>query len=54
MEQPRFVHNESGRFESRWTSVTVLKSPAVLLRGMEGSTIGEGVGVNVVNTRSMD
>ncbi len=38
--QPRFVHNASGRFESRWSSVAVLPSPAVLLRGMEGSVLG--------------
>ena len=40
-QQPRFVHNTSGRFESRWSTVTVLPSPAVLLRGMEGSTLGK-------------
>lgn len=39
-EQPRFVHNASGRFESRWTSVQIQKSSAVLLQGMEGSTLG--------------
>merc|ERR1719421_537592 len=35
-EQPRFVHNVSGRFESRWSNVTIRDSPAVMLRGMEG------------------
>ena len=30
--QPRFVHNASGRFESRWAHVTVQPSPAVLLK----------------------
>jgi phosphoribosylformylglycinamidine synthase len=39
-EQARFVHNASGRFESRWSAVQVLPSPAVLLREMEGSTLG--------------
>ncbi|KAL1527588.1 hypothetical protein AB1Y20_008975 [Prymnesium parvum] len=39
-EQPRFVHNNSGRFESRFTSVTILPSSAVLLKGMEGSSMG--------------
>ncbi len=39
-QQPRFVHNASGRFESRFSSVTVQPSPAVLLRGMAGSTLG--------------
>ncbi|CAN0909555.1 Probable phosphoribosylformylglycinamidine synthase, chloroplastic/mitochondrial [Linum grandiflorum] len=38
--QPRFVHNESGRFECRFTSVTVQESPSVMLKGMEGSTLG--------------
>ena len=40
LEQPRFVHNQSGRFESRFSSVTVLPSPSVLLKGMEGSSLG--------------
>jgi len=39
-EQPRFVHNESGRFEARFSSVTILPSASVLLAGMEGSTMG--------------
>ena len=30
--QPRFVHNASGRFESRWAHVTIQDSPAVLLK----------------------
>ena len=38
--QPRFTHNESGRFESRWSHVTVLESPAVLLEGMAGAKLG--------------
>ncbi|KAG8390030.1 hypothetical protein BUALT_Bualt01G0040800 [Buddleja alternifolia] len=38
--QPRFVHNESGRFECRFTSVKIEKSPALMFRGMEGSTLG--------------
>jgi phosphoribosylformylglycinamidine synthase len=39
-EQPRFVHNTSGRFESRWVQVEVLPSPSILLAGMEGSKLG--------------
>jgi len=39
-KQPRFVHNTSGRFESRWVQVEVLPSPSVLLSGMEGSKLG--------------
>ena len=34
------MHNTSGRFESRFSSVKVLPSPAVLLKGMEGSSLG--------------
>ena len=40
LQQPRFVHNASGRFESRWTTVTVGESPAIMLKGMAGSTMG--------------
>ncbi len=38
--QPRFIHNTSGRFESRWTTVKVQKSNAIMLQGMEGLTFG--------------
>ncbi len=38
--QPRFIHNASGRFESRFVTVRIDESPAVMLRGMEGSTLG--------------
>lgn len=37
---PRFVHNESGRHESRFVSVQIQKSNAVMLQGMEGSSFG--------------
>ena len=40
VEQPRFVHNASGRFESRFSTVAVLDSPALMLRGMAGSRLG--------------
>jgi phosphoribosylformylglycinamidine synthase len=46
---PRFVHNKSGRFESRMCLVKVNESPSIFLRGMEGSVIsvvsahGEGL-----------
>uniref|UniRef100_UPI003B439B51 phosphoribosylformylglycinamidine synthase n=1 Tax=Candidatus Electronema sp. JC TaxID=3401570 RepID=UPI003B439B51 len=39
-KQPRFVHNRSGRFESRWTTVRVTDSPAMMLRGMSGLVFG--------------
>jgi phosphoribosylformylglycinamidine synthase len=38
--QPRFVQNASGRFESRFATVNVRESPALMLAGMEGSTLG--------------
>ncbi|KAK2968535.1 hypothetical protein RJ640_009380 [Escallonia rubra] len=38
--QPRFVHNQSGRFECRFTSVTIKDSPAIMFKGMEGTTVG--------------
>lgn len=38
--QPRFIHNRSGRFESRFTTVKILRSPAVMLKGMENSILG--------------
>jgi phosphoribosylformylglycinamidine synthase len=38
--QPRFIHNRSGRFESRFSTVKILKSPAIMFHGMEGSALG--------------
>ncbi|RZC92248.1 hypothetical protein C5167_026880 [Papaver somniferum] len=38
--QPRFIHNESGRFECRFTNVTIGDSPSIMFKGMEGSTLG--------------
>ena len=38
--QPRFVHNESGKFESRWSTVKIYKSPAIMLSGMEDMVFG--------------
>ncbi|PIZ95336.1 MAG: phosphoribosylformylglycinamidine synthase [Candidatus Magasanikbacteria bacterium CG_4_10_14_0_2_um_filter_37_12] len=39
-KQPRFVHNASGRFESRWIQIKILESPAIMLKGMAGSSLG--------------
>jgi phosphoribosylformylglycinamidine synthase len=39
-DQPRFVQNLSGRFESRWVTVKILESPAIMLKGMANSTLG--------------
>ena len=38
--QPRFIQNSSGRFESRFATVQVMDSPAVMLKGMAGSRLG--------------
>jgi phosphoribosylformylglycinamidine synthase len=38
--QPRFIHNRSGRFESRFSTVKILKSPSLMLAGMENSVLG--------------
>lgn len=38
--QPRFIQNTSGRFESRFSAVKILQSPAIMLKGMEGSVLG--------------
>jgi phosphoribosylformylglycinamidine synthase len=38
--QPRFIHNESGLFESRWLTVRIQESPAIMLADMSDSTLG--------------
>ncbi len=38
--QPRFIHNESGRFESRFVSLKILESPSIMLKGMADSVLG--------------
>ena len=38
--QPRFVHNTSGRFESRFSTVRIGTSSAVMLDGMHDSILG--------------
>ena len=38
--QPRFIHNSSVRFESRWTTVKVQESPAIMLQGMSELVFG--------------
>lgn len=41
LAQPRFVHNKSGRFESRFVTVRIDdKSPSILLKGMGGTQVG--------------
>ena len=36
---PRFVQNQSGRYEARFVSLKIERSPSVLFAGMEGSVI---------------
>ncbi|MHB8842691.1 MAG: phosphoribosylformylglycinamidine synthase, partial [Candidatus Aquicultor sp.] len=38
--QPRFIRNKSGRFESRFATVKIFDSPAIMLKGMVGSVLG--------------
>jgi phosphoribosylformylglycinamidine synthase len=38
--QPRLIHNESNRFESRFSTVKILSSPAIMLRDMQDSELG--------------
>jgi phosphoribosylformylglycinamidine synthase len=38
--QPRFVQNASGRFESRFATVRIEPSPAIMFRGTAGSVLG--------------
>ena len=40
VKQPRFISNPSGRFESRWAAVKILKSPSIMLSGMEETVFG--------------
>lgn len=39
-KQPRFVQNLSKRFESRWVTVKIQKSPAIMFKGMSDSILG--------------
>lgn len=39
-DQPRFTHNLSGIFESRWTMVKINPSPSIMFKGMVGSILG--------------
>lgn len=40
IHQPRFIHNASGRFESRFVSVKITDSPSIMLKGMTDSVLG--------------
>ncbi|HEX3081791.1 MAG TPA: phosphoribosylformylglycinamidine synthase subunit PurQ, partial [Candidatus Saccharimonadia bacterium] len=41
--KPRFIHNASGRFESRFVSLEIQESPAIMFAGMAGSRLGAWV-----------
>ncbi len=38
--QPRFICNESARFESRFSTVQIQDSPAIMLKNMAGASLG--------------
>jgi phosphoribosylformylglycinamidine synthase len=38
--RPQFIPNASGRFESHWSLVKILPSPAIMFDGMDGSVLG--------------
>ena len=38
--QPRLLHNASGKFESRFSSVQIQESPSIMFKDMEGSSLG--------------
>ncbi|MBI4653605.1 MAG: phosphoribosylformylglycinamidine synthase [Nitrospirae bacterium] len=52
--QPRFIHNRSGRFESRFSTVKILSSPSIMLKDMEGSVLGVWVAHGEGRTYSPD
>lgn len=38
--QPRLLHNHSAKFESRFSNVKITEGPAIMFKGMEGSSLG--------------
>lgn len=39
-EKPKMLHNDSGKFECRFTAVTIAESNSIMLKSLEGSTLG--------------
>lgn len=39
-EKPKMLHNDTGKFECSFTSVTIQENPSVMLQNMAGSTLG--------------
>jgi phosphoribosylformylglycinamidine synthase len=40
VQKPKMLHNETGKFECTFTSVTIQKNNSVMLSSLEGSTLG--------------
>ena len=38
--KPKMLHNDSGKFECHFSAVTIQPSAAIMMRGLEGSTLG--------------
>ena len=38
-DRPRFIQNKSGKFESRYSTVTIPESKSIMFKGMEGSVL---------------
>ena len=39
-QKPKMLHNDSGKFECHFTALTIQASKAIMLQGLEGSTLG--------------
>jgi phosphoribosylformylglycinamidine synthase len=39
-DKPKMLHNDSGKFECIFTAVDILDSSSIMLKGLEGSTLG--------------
>ena len=39
-EKPKMLHNDSGKFECIFTAVDIKESSSIMLKGLEGSTLG--------------
>ena len=40
LDKPKMLHNKSGKFECIFSTVTINESSSILLKGLEGSTLG--------------
>lgn len=47
-------HNESGRYESRFVTVRIDSSPAMMLKGLEGCSLGVWVAHGEGKTLSIE